>query len=217
MGWNRYSRGGVSLSGLANPTDGRLTRGDEKKVGIPCVSQCWGSEKEKFLEQFDLAVLVVRLWVGLVMILHGLNHGRNLEGTARWFGSVGFRNARINALVSSVGEVAIGTAIAAGFLTSFGAAGMGAMMFVAFWSIHRFAGFFVFHRPDEGFEYVATLAVVGFALAVIGPGSWSVDGVLGIADDLDGPVGALIFAMGLVVGYVQTLVMWKRPIVESQT
>jgi putative oxidoreductase len=58
------------------------------------------------------------------MILHGLNHGRNLEGTARWFGSVGFRNARINALVSSVGEVAIGISIAAGFLTSFGAAGM---------------------------------------------------------------------------------------------
>jgi putative oxidoreductase len=151
------------------------------------------------------------------MILHGLNHGRNLEGTARWFGSVGFRNARINALVSSVGEVAIGISIAAGFLTSFGAAGMGAMMFVAFWSIHRFAGFFVFHRPDEGFEYVATLAVIGFALAVAGPGSWSVDSILGIADALDGPVGALIFGMGLVVGYVQTLVMWKRPMEENQS
>lgn len=163
------------------------------------------------MEQLDLAMLLIRLWVGSVMVLHGINHARNVEGTTRWFDSVGFKHAGINARFSSAGEIAIGLSIATGFLTSFGAAGMGAIMFVAFWSIHRFAGFFVFHRPDEGYEYVVTLAVVGLALALVGPGSWSIDNALGVAGDLDGWVGGTIFVAGLVAGYLQTLVLWKRP------
>lgn len=43
-------------------------------------------------------------------------------------------------------------------------------MVVAFGSIHRFGGFFVFARPDEGCEYVATLVVAATTLAKIGPG-----------------------------------------------
>jgi len=163
------------------------------------------------MEQLDFALSVVRLWVGLVMVMHGLNHGRNLDGTARWFGSVGFKHPKINAQLSSLGEIVIGTLIAAGFLTSAAAAGLGAIMFVAFWSIHRFAGFFVFHRPDEGYEYVVTLAAVGLALAVAGPGAWSIDNALGIADDLDGWVGGVIFGAGIVSGYAQTVVLWDRP------
>ncbi len=163
------------------------------------------------MEHLDIALLLLRLWVGSVMFLHGLNHGRNLKGTARWFDSVGFKHADANARLSSLGEMAIGLSIAAGLLTSFGAAGVGAIMFVAFWSIHRFAGFFVFHRPDEGYEYVVTLAVVGLALALVGPGSLSVDHVVGIADDLDGLVGGAIFASGLIAGYLQTVVLWERP------
>lgn len=167
------------------------------------------------MEQLDLALLLIRLWVGSVMVLHGINHGRNIEGTARWFDSVGFKHAKINARFSSAGEMAIGLSIAAGFLTSFGAAGMGAIMFVAFWSIHRFAGFFVFHRPDEGYEYVVTLAVVGLALALVGPGSWSIDHAIGVAGELDGWIGGIIVASGLIAGYVQTLVLWKRPAKEG--
>jgi putative oxidoreductase len=82
-------------------------------------------------------------------------------------------------------------------------------MLVAFWSIHRFAGFFVFHRPDEGYEYVATLAVVALVIAILGPGDFSLDSVLGI--DLDGVVGALIVAGGLLAGAGQLAVFWRRP------
>lgn len=163
------------------------------------------------MEQFDIALLTVRLWVGFVMVMHGVNHGRNLEGTAKWFGSVGFKQPRLNAQLSSLGEIIVGLSIAAGALTSAGTAGLVAIMFVAFWSIHRFVGFFVFHRPDEGYEYVVTLAVAGFALAIAGPGAWSVDSVLGIAGQLDGWTGGLIFGLGIVAGYVQTLVFWDRP------
>ena len=55
-----------------------------------------------------------------------------------------------------------------------------ATMTVAFGSIHRFDGFFVFKRPDEGWEHVATLAVAALAIAAIGPGSVSLDAALGL-------------------------------------
>lgn len=162
------------------------------------------------MEQVDIAVLFVRLWLGVVMIAHGINHGRTLEGTAKWFASKGFKSAPMNARVSAASEILIGLALISGLLTTPAVVGMIATMFVAFWSIHRFAGFFNFHRPDEGYEYVATLAVVSAAVAVIGPGEYSLDHVLGIADDLDGWVGAAAVAAGLVVGAGQIATFWRK-------
>jgi putative oxidoreductase len=91
------------------------------------------------------------------------------------------------------------------------AAGLVATMFVAFWSIHRFAGFFNFHRPDEGWEYVATLSVIGITLAVLGPGRYSVDEALGIAGNLDGWVGLAIVGAGVLVAAGQLAVFWRKP------
>lgn len=169
------------------------------------------------MDQFDVALLILRLWAGFVIIAHGVNHGRSLEGTANWFASKGFRNARLNAMLSSGNEIAIGIGLVAGLLTSVAAAGLAATMFVAFWSIHRFAGFFNFHRPDEGYEYVATLAVVSLAIAVAGPGSVSIDSALGIAENLDGWVGAGIIAAGLVVAAGQLATFWRKPDEEDSS
>lgn len=163
------------------------------------------------MEQFDVAFLVVRIWLGVVMIAHGVNHGRTLEGTANWFASKGFRSAPMNARISAVGEVLIGLAMIGGLLTSFAAAGLVATMFVAFWSIHRFVGFFNFHRPDEGFEYVATLAVIAISLAIAGPGEYSLDHVFGIADQLDGLTGGIIAGAGILAGAAQVAIFWRKP------
>jgi putative oxidoreductase len=163
------------------------------------------------MDWIDIALLLLRLWTGVVIIAHGVNHGRTLEGTARWFASKGFRSEGLNARISALNEIAIGVALIAGLLTSVAAAGLFATMFVAFWAIHRFAGFFNFHRPDEGYEYVATLAVVSLGLAMAGPGRFSVDEALGIADDLDGWVGLAIIGGGLVVAALQLATFWRRP------
>ena len=163
------------------------------------------------MEQMDAALLILRIWAGLVLIAHGINHGRSLEGTAKWFESKGFRNARLNAFLSFANEIAIGFGLILGLLTSVAAAALVATMFVAFWSIHRFAGFFNFHRPDEGYEYVATLAVIALALAVAGPGSVSLDSALGIADNLDGWVGAAIVGLGLLAAAGQLATFWRKP------
>lgn len=159
----------------------------------------------------DVVLLVFRLWVAIVMIAHGVNHGRTQEGTAKWFASKGFRSPQLNARISAVNEILIGLALIAGLLTSVAAAGVVATMAVAFWSIHRFAGFFNFHRPDEGWEYVATLSVIGTALAVLGPGRYSVDEALGIAGKLDGWVGLVIIGAGILLAAGQLAVFWRKP------
>lgn len=163
------------------------------------------------MNEIDVAMLLLRVWAGVVMVAHGLNHARSLEGTARWFAKVGFRSPQVNARVSAAGELAIGAGLLAGLFTSPAAAGLVATMLVAFWSIHRFAGFFVFHRPDEGYEYVTTLAVMALVIAIVGPGSVSLDAVIGIDDDLDGWVGAGIVALGLLAGAGQLATFWRRP------
>lgn len=159
----------------------------------------------------DVALLLLRLWAGFVMIAHGVNHGRTQEGTAKWFASKGFRSENLNAMLSSISELAIGIALIAGLLTSAAAAGLVATMFVAFWTIHRFVGFFNFRRPDEGYEYVTTLAVIGVALAIAGPGRYSVDEALGIAVILDEWVGLAIIGGGLLVAAGQLATFWRKP------
>ena len=163
------------------------------------------------MDAVELAVTGLRVWLGVVMIAHGLNHARSLDRTAKWFGSVGFKMPRRQAQVSAFGEMAIGASLVAGFLTTFGAFGLIAVVSVAFWSIHRFAGFFVFSRPDEGYEYVATLVLAALALAALGPGPWSMDALVGIADELDGWVGLGIAALGMVAAAVQLSVLWRKP------
>jgi putative oxidoreductase len=159
----------------------------------------------------DVALLALRLWLGIVMLAHGYHHARSQEGTIRWFDSKGFRHAGVNARLSALGELGIGAGLALGLLTPVVAAGLVATMAVAFWSIHRFAGFFVFKRPDEGWEYVATLSVTAAFVAAVGPGRYSLDAVLGWADNLDGWVGLAIIAAGLAVAAIQLAATWRRP------
>jgi len=163
----------------------------------------------------DAAALALRLWLAVVMLRHGWHHARSLDGTANWFASKGFRHAPIQARLSAAGELAIGAAIAVGLLTPFAAAGLIATMTVAFWSIHRFAGFFVFARPDEGYEYVVTLSVAAVVLAIIGPGSVSLDAAIGIS--MAGWAGGGIALAGFVVAAGLLALTWRRPAVQPDT
>lgn len=163
------------------------------------------------MSEIDVAMLVLRVWLGVVMVAHGVNHARSLDGTAKWFGSVGFSSPRLNAWLSAANEIAVGVALVIGLLTSVAAAALAATMVVAFWSIHRFVGFFVFHRPDEGYEYVVTLVVAAMAVAMVGPGLASIDAALGIDGNFDGWSGALIFGLGLLAGAVHLAFFWRAP------
>jgi putative oxidoreductase len=143
----------------------------------------------------------------LVFLAHGLKHFRNRSKTIAWTESIGFRHPKTQWGFMTFAEIGIGLALAAGFLTGVAAGGVIAMMSVAFWTVHRAAGFFITARPDEGYEYVLVLSVVAAAIAVMGAGDWSLDGALDVS--LDGWVGAALAAGGVGAAAAQLAIFYR--------
>jgi putative oxidoreductase len=161
------------------------------------------------VNEFDLALLVLRVAVGLTMAAHGYNKVRGgLDGVASWFEGIGMRPGALHARFAAYGEILAGLFLAAGLLTSFAALGFVGLMVVAGYTVHLENGFFIL---DEGWEYVMVLAVVAAVIATLGPGEWSFDHLLGIADDLDGYLGLAISAGGGLAAAIGLLAVFYRP------
>jgi putative oxidoreductase len=143
------------------------------------------------------------------MIAHGIRHARTLEGTARWFDSIGFRQPRQQAIASAAVEIGSGVALLAGAATPMAASAVVGTMAVAARSVHVKNGFFI---TAEGYEYVLNLTLASVALAAVGPGRLSVDHLLGL-DSKATPLGraALAAGVGLVAAAGQLAVFWRRP------
>jgi putative oxidoreductase len=166
----------------------------------------------------DLALFLVRVTLGAVMIMHGKNHlwGKGgVDGTARWFASLGFRPAKVHALMSGYGELAAGAGLIVGLLTPLAGAAVIATMCVAGWAAHRPNGFFIFR---DGYEYVLVMGVATLAVAILGPGGYSLDNAFGIVDYDDpssagllGTTGGLIALVGGVGGAATLLATSWRP------
>jgi len=151
------------------------------------------------LDSVNLALLLFRVSVGVVFLAHGIRHifgGGKIAGTGRWFESLGVRPGIVHAWIASVTEVACGAMLVFGFLMPLAGAGVIGTMVVAWVTNHWKNGFWVFHRPDEGYEYVMTLTFAGLALAVVGAGEWSLDHAIWEYD----LVGATGLAVALVAG-----------------
>jgi putative oxidoreductase len=86
--------------------------------------------------------------------------------------------------------------------------GLVGVMVVAGWTVHRKNGFFI---VKEGWEYNFILAAMAIVLGALGPGEWSLDHALDIADDLDGYTGMTIAALGLVAGVLQLAIFYRPP------
>ncbi|MEO3787489.1 DoxX family protein [Actinocorallia sp. B10E7] len=148
------------------------------------------------MEAEAAALLLVRAVVGITMIAHGYNHwrgGGRIEGTARWFGGLGLKHGTLQAWMSVVTEIGAGLLLVAGLLTPLACAAVVSVMLVAGLLAHRKNGFFVF---KDGYEYVLVLGATCLALALLGPGDWSVDEAAGIT--VDGWTGGGI-ALGVAV------------------
>ncbi|AHH19002.1 DoxX family protein [Nocardia nova SH22a] len=157
----------------------------------------------------DVAVLLLRLVVGVTMIAHGYNHwrgGGRIEGTARWFGGLGLRNGILQAWLSVITEIGAGALLIAGLFTPLACAAVISVMLVAGLLAHRQNGFFVF---KEGYEYVLVLAVTALATAILGPGRASLDYAVGL--DTQGWTGGLIAAVVGVVATAGLLATFYRP------
>lgn len=160
-----------------------------------------------------VALLLVRVVVGITMIAHGLNHwrgGGRIEGTARWFSGLGLRYGRLQAWLSVLTEIGAGLLLVVGLLTSLACAAVISVMLVAGVLAHRPNGFFVF---KDGYEYVLVLSVVSLALAMLGPGRLSLDSAADIS--LPGWAGGGIALGVAAVATGGLLALFWRPTKEE--
>lgn len=166
------------------------------------------------MEGFDTGMLVLRLGLGGVFLAHGIKHALGREKTTRWFASIGFRNAPFQWFMSTATEIGVGILMVLGLLTSVAAAGVIGVMVVAFWTVHRPAGFFItaFMKDGidvEGWEFVFTLSFAALALAIAGPGDISIDNAIGMADNLDGWIGLGLGLGAVAAGFGQIATFWR--------
>jgi len=160
----------------------------------------------------DAGLLVLRVAGGLTMAAHGYQKffaGGRIAGTGRWFDSMGMRPGRWHALAAASTEVIVGLLLAVGLLTSLAGAGFVALMLVAGYTVHRGNGFF---SVKSGWEYNFILAVLGAAVAITGPGRYSLDHLIGWETAFSGVPGALVGILGgLLAGAGQLLLFYRPP------
>jgi putative oxidoreductase len=143
------------------------------------------------------------------MLAHGIKHAKGREKTSRWFASIGFKAPELQWFASTATEIGVAVVLLIGLGTTLGTAGIIGVMTVAFMSVHRYAGFWITARPDEGYEYVMTIVAASLALALLGPGPVSIDNALGLDVLLDGWVGLGIALAGIVVALGQLAVFYR--------
>jgi putative oxidoreductase len=119
---------------------------------------------------------------------------------------MGMKPGRFHATMAASTETFGGLALVAGLLTPLAAMAITGTMTVAGWVDHRKA-FFIF---KGGWEFVFTLAAIAVALAVTGPGEWSLDNAIGL--DLDGwPALLIAGGGGLAAGAAFLAVFYRAP------
>ena len=122
-------------------------------------------------------ITLLRIVAGIVFFMHGQQKlfSMGIDGVSGFFGSLGIPAPQLAAIVVSLLETIGGLALIAGVLTRVVGVLLAGDMLVALFLVHRPNGFFA---GDGGIELVFLLAGVALALALTGPGSLAVDGLL---------------------------------------
>src|SRR5919198_3398418 len=142
----------------------------------------------------NLALLILRLVVGLLFVGHGSQKlfgifgGHGLKGTAGIFETIGLRPGSRHALGAGLAEFAGGLLLALGLVTPLAAALIIAVMLAAVLTVHGANGLW---STNNGFEYNLVLVAAVFALAGAGAGNWSLDHALSlhVSGARRGPLG----------------------------
>lgn len=126
--------------------------------------------------RLDAALAVLRVIVGSVFVAHGAQKlfVFGLAGVAGAFGGMGVPLAGIVGPAVAFVEFFGGLALLAGLLTRLAGVGLAVVMVGAMLLVHLPAGFFA----PNGIEFPLTLLGAAVALALTGPGRFSVDAIL---------------------------------------
>jgi putative oxidoreductase len=128
-------------------------------------------------------LLIARLVIGPLMAAHGSQKlfgwfgGYGIAGTGGFMESLGFRPGRAFAAAAGLAEFAGGLLITLGLLGPAGPALVISVMIVAAITVHLKHGLFA---ATNGIEVPLLYATASVALALTGPGRFSLDGVLGL-------------------------------------
>lgn len=142
----------------------------------------------------SLGLLLIRVVFGLTLAAHGSQKlfgsfgGGGPAGTTTFFRSLRFRAPALMALIAGLGELAGGLLFALGLATPLAALILTVVMLNAIGSVHWKKGFF---NSAGGYEFNLAILATVVAITAIGPGRYSLDGVLGWAEAISGPWWAL--------------------------
>ena len=138
----------------------------------------------KKFEKTDLALLLIRLALGAVFVVHGLNKffpalvggpAGGIEGFTKFLTDLNIPQPQAMAYITAACELGGGALVVLGLFTRIGALALVGVMTVAFVKVHMRNGFFA----PAGFEYVMVLGAAALALVVAGAGSMGADAMIG--------------------------------------
>ncbi|MEV0697779.1 DoxX family protein [Saccharopolyspora sp. NPDC050389] len=125
----------------------------------------------------DLGLLILRLALGGLFLAHGVQKlfgvlgGPGPDGFAMALSKMGFENSAMLALITGGTELGAGALLVLGLFTPLAAAGIVGVMANAIF-LKLGSGFFA---ATGGFEFEATLGVLGLGLMFTGPGRVALD------------------------------------------
>ena len=161
----------------------------------------------------DLGLMIARLVVGLVMAAHGAQKlfgwfgGYGLAAVAGMFESLGFRPGRFFATTAALAEFTGGLFLALGVLGPVGPALVLPVMIVAAVSVHLKNGVFA---TSNGIEIPLLYGAAAAALALTGPGRYSLDTLFGLASVWTPALAWTALGIGI-AGGAATLAIRRRP------
>ncbi len=146
----------------------------------------------------DLALLILRLAVGLTIAAHGAQKlfgwfgGPGMAGFTGWVENMNLRPGRLWAWASALAEFGGGLLLAMGFLTPLAAAIIIANMLMAVAKVHLAKGFW---NTGGGYEYNLIIMAAALAIGLAGPGAYALDALV-----IGGGPQLQLFAYALLIG-----------------
>lgn len=126
----------------------------------------------------DGVLLFARVAVGIIFFAHGWNHlfTTGIEGTQHEFKSLGAPAPSFSAWYAGIVELIGGVLLIIGVLIPLAAVLLFLDMAGAFFFVHWRKGIYV---SNGGYELVLALGAAALALGAVGPGRYSIAGLLG--------------------------------------